>query len=80
MAIKIQTSSIAGPTTIYPNWDFWFEKNTIWQHWCFLGTEAAQTLQLISPNSSLSFSEKIWDKQGDQIGRIIALRAIVFYG
>jgi hypothetical protein len=45
MAIKIQTSSIGGPSTIYPNWDFWFEKipsgNT--------GASLVQTLQLISP-------------------------------
>jgi hypothetical protein len=25
------TPSIARPSNIYPNWDFWFEKNTIWQ-------------------------------------------------
>jgi hypothetical protein len=35
MAIKIPTSSIATPTKIYPNWDFWFENvpsgNTAWQ-------------------------------------------------
>jgi hypothetical protein len=25
MALKIPTSSIARPSKIYPNWDFWFE-------------------------------------------------------
>jgi hypothetical protein len=32
MAIKISTSSIATPSKIYPNWEFWFENYTIWQH------------------------------------------------
>jgi hypothetical protein len=27
MAIQITTSSIARPSKIYPNWDFWFLKN-----------------------------------------------------
>jgi hypothetical protein len=25
MALKIPTSTIARPSKIYPNWDFWFE-------------------------------------------------------
>jgi hypothetical protein len=30
---RYPTSSIARPPKINPNWDFWFEKNAIWQPW-----------------------------------------------
>jgi hypothetical protein len=35
MAIKYtsQHTSMTRPSKIYPNWDFWFENNTIWQPW-----------------------------------------------
>jgi hypothetical protein len=35
MAKNIPTTSIIGPSKIYPNWDFWFENtpsgNPVWQ-------------------------------------------------
>jgi hypothetical protein len=34
MALKMHTSSIARPSKIYPNLEFWFEKYTTWQHCC----------------------------------------------
>jgi hypothetical protein len=31
MGTKIPTFFILRPSKIYLNWEFWFEKNTIWQ-------------------------------------------------
>jgi hypothetical protein len=42
--ICMPVSSIVRPSKIYPNWDFWFEKYTIWQPWIKPLTAAARSI------------------------------------
>jgi hypothetical protein len=62
----IPTSSITRPSKIYPKWDFWFENRPSG-----------------NPGDlrSLCFeTDCLIHDQGDQIGRIFAQRAILYFG